>query len=205
MTLRSMLLGASASSSSFLGFGRGTAKPPAATTTTPAPVVAPVVAPVLAPTAKKAEDGDADGAIEDQHPGNAKPLTAPKGDNDGDDDCDCDPEEDEDCDCDDDEATKAVSTRGRLFERGRIAAILGAPEAAGRIDLAAHLALNTGHGAKAVRLILAAAPMSATKGGLDALMSANPIPIVAPDAPPTGTGADPTAKDLAKRILAAGR
>lgn len=75
------------------------------------------------------------------------------------------PEEETDEDEEDDEdKTPAASAAGT--ERRRIAAILDAPEAAGREGLARHLALETDMAPKPAIAVLQAAPAASAKGGL---------------------------------------
>jgi hypothetical protein len=115
---------------------------------------------------KKAEDDD------------SKDKDASAQDDDGEDDDDEDEDEDKDKEDkddkggkkaeDDDDTSKAMRS-ARQRERARCAAIFSTPAAAGRPDLAAHLAFNTGMSApRAARLLEAAAlPVKAVKGTRD--------------------------------------
>ncbi len=86
--------------------------------------------------------------------------------------------------------TQAACAAARAEERARIAAILSAPEAAGRGDLALHFACSSDLSVEAAKKALAAAPRAA-KGQLAALMGAHaPNPKIGPAGDPSASEAD---------------
>lgn len=85
--------------------------------------------------------------------------------------------DDEDVDAEDDEEDQPPASKKKATgERGRIQAILTSPLAAGREDLAQHLAFNTASSPKAAFGILKAAPKAGKAASLRSRMAAEGNP-----------------------------
>ncbi|MBD2781946.1 hypothetical protein [Xenorhabdus szentirmaii] len=87
------------------------------------------------------DDPDAEDEDDDKKGKKAKKAKKAKSEDDGD-DPDADEDEDDDADAEDDDDDKDVK-KGRRAEQKRCAKIFGSKYAAGRPDMAAHLAFNT--------------------------------------------------------------
>ncbi len=119
------------------------------------------------PDAEDTEDDDPEAAVD--------PTTEPDGD------------EGEDDETDDEEKPVPPippKENAASAERKRIAAIMGAPEAAGREGLAAHYAFKTGHSVAEAVAAMKAAPKASAGGTLAAAMAETPNVIVGAGAPP---------------------
>jgi hypothetical protein len=150
--------------------------------------------------AKAGEGGDPDEEDKDDK----KDAKAAGGDQDEDDKDDTKAEDDEDdATAEDGESDKEKAAR--QSERARCAAIFASPAAGGRPDMAAHLAFNTGMGAKAAVEMLGviAAGGASQPRGLATRMSGVTIPNVGASAPAgkQGTGAT----SAASMIIEAGK
>ncbi|MFS7187957.1 hypothetical protein AB6848_21050 [Serratia proteamaculans] len=99
-------------------------------------------------------------------------------------------EEDDDADAEEDDENRDVK-KGRRAERKRCAAIFGSKHAAGRPDMAAHLAFSTRMSASeaigTLATMGAVAPMKATRVSLDSRMQAEQVRL-GPDGDKPSTG-----------------
>ncbi|AOM40501.1 hypothetical protein [Xenorhabdus hominickii] len=136
------------------------------------------------------EEGAEDDEEQDEEKEGKKGKKAKKAKSEDDEDDDPDAEdddEDDDPDAEDDEDVK----KGRRAERKRCARIFGSQYAAGRPDMAAHLALNTSMSAsEAISTLKAMGTVQSQpyRASLDSRMQAEPPVRVGPDASQPATG-----------------
>ena len=165
------------SAATALGFAHlaGLAPTPAATGGRQEPTIA---APAeAAKPAEPAEPAEARKHDERDHTGKFKPKDTGESDDDEDDDEDDEDEEGDDESDDSDQAAGAPAPvrAARRRERARCSAIMGAPDAARYVQLAAHLAFNTNLPRSAA---VAALKTGAPPSSLAARMASQPNPSV---------------------------